>query len=515
MANSNLLLAITRIDPRNFPELKFNTKTTMVSVALAVFVGVPSVKWVYQLWRATAQFPGPKGKLLSGNLEELISDDAHKHWVAWNRKYGQIFQVWSWFQRIVFVGDPEVVAEIANKNYAKDPLVYKGFQHLSGNGLFSQMNQFLWKQQRKSLSPAFAPKMIREQHPAMQHYAQILLEKLDRAAEEDSVVDMSVEMILLTVDILGELAFGCRFDALKQSEDCEIMQLLRSILPELIKCAMFPLRGHIPILSVTRKMHQDIATLRALGERSVRDARERLEKGGRVGNYIFEILATAKKQDGSYMFSHGELVDNYVTFLVAGGDPTAHTMSFCLNELCQPTNRPILEKIRQELDMVIPNPSVLMPENDLGKLSYLTMVIKETLRMHGPGFGTIRKLAQDTNVKGTIIPKNTSLYLWNYPVHRDPRLWDEPDVFDPERFDSSNHKPIVPGSYFPFSYGPRNCMGQGLAMAEMKFVLATLLRRYEFSLAPGFTMEYRTAFTLCPGNGLMMKVRLRDSKSDA
>lgn len=164
------------------------------------------------------------------------------------------------------------------------------------------------------------------------------------------------------------------------------------------------------------------------------------------GKRIFEILARhasrkpandesqadlgrrrQRDSNGQYMFNMKELVDNYgketcatsacsptlnlaVTFLVAGGDPTAHTITFAIYEILQ--NPDVMAKLRAELDSVIPA-DCITPSIEQVKLPYLNRVIKETLRMHGPGFGTFRFCREDTEVDGVVLPANTTLALWN------------------------------------------------------------------------------------------------------
>lgn len=94
-------------------------------------------------------------------------------------------------------------------------------------------------------------------------------------------------------------------------------------------------------------------------------------------------------------------------------------------------------------------------------------------------------------------------------VHRDPTLWEDPDTFDPERWRRGDTK--VRGSYFPFSWGPRRCTGEGLAMLEMTMTLATVFRRYDLFLKTGFEMELLASFTLRPKNGLPVRVVRRTS----
>ena len=147
-------------------------------------------------FKARRQFPGPPvTSIWFGNLSETMADDIHDKWRAWHRRYGPIYQTVSitlplgskdadlgvcakWnsiFSRVVYVGDPRVVSKIANSNWPKIPTQYAGFKPLSGSALFAQMDQERWKQQRKSLAPAFQPQTVNEQYPTLQKYLVVSL----------------------------------------------------------------------------------------------------------------------------------------------------------------------------------------------------------------------------------------------------------------------------------------------------------------------------------------------------
>jgi hypothetical protein len=121
-------------------------------------------------------------------------------------------------------------------------------------------------------------------------------------------------------------------------------------------------------------------------------------------------LWTTTVSQNRYMLHRPTYTLRTVTFLVAGGDPTAHTITFCIYELLK--NPDVLKKLRAELDNAIPS-DCIMPSIEQVKLAYLNCVIKETLRMHGPGFGTFRYCSRDTEVDGVTLPANTTLALWN------------------------------------------------------------------------------------------------------
>jgi len=496
----------------SFADFLVNHGLVSLFLAVTIITCTLLVRFVMFYRAARLQFPGPPVRnFWVGNLDQTMADDVHEKWLKWNREYGQIVQTWNGpFSRLIYVGNPRAIAEILTANWPKSESQYEGFRVLDGDALFVQTNHERWRMQSKRLAPAFQPHVVQAQYPCLAKHIGNFIQHFDLAAQHNSLVELSSLNILLSLDFIGDIAFGTEFNAIAQGEECRISQLLEMILPELMKCGLFPLRGKIPVLRKTRIMNQAIAELRSMAETAIKTARQtdNVEEKGfptKPGKKIFEILAMQTESDRSYTFSPKELCDNYVAFLVAGGDPTAHTMSFFVYQVLR--HPEIHARLRAELDANVPYHGGI-PPLDQAKLPYLNMVIKETLRYSSPGFGTFRVCTKDTIAGGIKFPANTTLALWNPAVHRDPRIWEDPDKFDPERWRSG--QPKARGSYFPFSYGPRICIGQGLAMLEMTLTLAALFRRYDITLEPGFQMEYLPSFTLKPKNGLPIRLTRRE-----
>ena len=125
--------------------------------------------------------------------------------------------------------------------------------------------------------------------------SQQFVEGLDAAASSGAIVDLSTLHILLTLDFVGDVAFGTELHALRDGESCRILQIFREVLPELMKCGLFPLRAKIPVMQSTRVMHRAIGELRDMAMKAVQNARAQ-EEGEKCGEYegskrIFEILA--------------------------------------------------------------------------------------------------------------------------------------------------------------------------------------------------------------------------------
>ncbi|KAJ8119553.1 hypothetical protein ONZ43_g3518 [Nemania bipapillata] len=449
--------------------------------------------------RARLQFPGPPVKnFLIGNLDQTMANDVHEKWIQWNREYGQIFQTWNGlFSRVIYIGDPRIIAEIATSNWPKSAAQYDGFKPLDGDALFVQTNQDRWKMQSKRLAPAFQPSVIQSQYPCLAKHIGNYVKQLDAAARSNSVIDLSSLNILLSLDFIGDIAFGTSFNAINQGPDCRIAQLLEMILPELMKCGLFPLRGKIPIFEKTRIMNRAITELRDMAKDAVKDARRKdlTEDGnGKVkpDKKIFEILALQREADGNYTFNSQELCDNYVAFLVAGGDPTAHTMSFLVWQVLR--NPAIFAQLRAEIDASIPYEAEVATLEHV-KLPYLNMVLKETLRFSSPGFGTFRTCAKDTTY--TEIPDYGKTLTSSI-------------LSDGDRANPSCEDPTSPSLTVREAALRLDCLGQGLAMLEMTLTLATLFRRYDLTLVPGFELEYMPSFTLKPKNGFPIRVTRRE-----
>ncbi|KAL5513647.1 hypothetical protein ACEPAH_4046 [Sanghuangporus vaninii] len=193
------------------------------------------------------------------------------------------------------------------------------------------MDQEWWKQQRKGIASAFQPQTVNEQHPTLQKFLMKSIEEIDGAAKHGSLIDFSTFYALLTLEFVGEVAFGTELNAIRDGENCHILQIFHIVLPELMKCGFFPLRAKIPVMKNTRLMYLEIKELRELVYIAVQSARasdnETTLESSTGSKRIFEILALQCGADAGYLFSAEELVDNNVTLPVAGGDPTAHAIN--------------------------------------------------------------------------------------------------------------------------------------------------------------------------------------------
>jgi cytochrome P450 len=199
--------------------------------------------------------------------------------------------------------------------------------------------------------------------------------------------------------------------------------------------------------------------------------------------------------------------NNILTLYFAGHETTANTLTWALTYLNQ--NPAAAEKLRAEVDSVLGDR--LPTLEDLPNLRYAEMVFKETMRIEPTVATLVRFVADDVPLGSYQLKGGSTLFTPIYVVHHDPRWWDAPHEFRPERFSAENEPNIPKFAYFPFGGGPRICIGNHFAMMEGQILLAMLMQRWNLSLAPGAIVDPWRQITTAPRNGVKMTVSARQA----
>ena len=143
-------------------------------------------------------------------------------------------------------------------------------------------------------------------------------------------------------------------------------------------------------------------------------------------------------------------------------------------------------------------------------MRYTEMIAKETLRLYPPAFGVGREAVEECEIGGYRVPRKTQLFAFQWATQRYPRFFDDPDEFIPERWTPQFIEQLPKYAYFPFGGGPRLCIGNYFAMMEIILLMATIGRRFRFTLAPDANVELYPAMSLRPKNGIRVVVKERD-----
>ena len=199
--------------------------------------------------------------------------------------------------------------------------------------------------------------------------------------------------------------------------------------------------------------------------------------------------------------------DECVTVMLAGHETTANALSFALWELAR--NQPVQERLSAESRAVLGDR--LPSAEDYGRLGYAAQVFAETIRLYPPVWVTARMAVEAYDYRGLTIPKGSILLAPQIVAHRDPRFWEDPLRFDPERFTDENKALRPRFSHFPFGAGARQCIGEGLAWMEGVLILAFIATHWKISLPPNAPKELPLwpVISLRPKGGVHLRIDRR------
>jgi cytochrome P450 len=442
--------------------------------------------------RSTAIPPGPKGKLIMGVMREFNRDMFG--FVTRCRDYGDVVRTRFLYVYAYFLYNPsdiEVLLTTNAKSYRKaESLRSPFFRRLVGNGLVTSEGDF-WRRQRRLAQPAFHRQRISSYGDVMVQYAQRAIASWKPRERRDLARDMT----RLTLEIVVKTLFNSDVS----NEADHVGQILSGLVRPFASQATLkwiadnrlPTPGHRryfrAVSEIDRIVYRIIAERRASG----------YDEGD-----LLSMLLQAQDDDGSQM-TDAQLRDEVMTLFLAGHETTALALSWSWYLLA--THPQAEQKFHAELDQVLggraPNVS------DLPKLKYTEMIAKEAMRLYPPAYAIGREAIEETEIGGFSVPKRTQVFAFPWVTHRDPRYFDEPDAFKPERWESIEQLPKY--AYFPFGGGPRQCIGNYFAMMEILLLLATIGQRFRFSLDPGQTVEVLPVLSLRPKNGIKVIVEPR------
>jgi len=197
--------------------------------------------------------------------------------------------------------------------------------------------------------------------------------------------------------------------------------------------------------------------------------------------------------------------DEAVILFLAGHETTALALTYSLYLLATHPDRQ--RRLAEELDRVLGGrPPAL---GDLESLAYTENVVLEAMRLYPPAWGIAREALGPVEIGGYRFPKGAAFVMSPWVVHRDPRNFDEPEAFRPERWEGDLARRLPRFAYFPFGGGPRVCIGNRFAMMEAKLVLAGAIQRFGFEPTPETNLATFPSVTLRPRHGVRLRLSAR------
>lgn len=398
--------------------------------------------------------------------------------------------------QMYFVSDPDCIKEILVTQARK---VVKGrglerTKRMFGEGLLTSEGELHLRQRRLS-QPAFHRQRILNYGTAMVDFARRYVESL----QPGEFRRLDRDLMRLTLAIAGKTLF----DSDIERDAAEVGQALDAFMSS-FQFLMLPFLEYLEKLPLppVRRLRESVATLDRIIYQMIA---ERRQSGRDHGDLMSKLLAAQDEQGDGGGMTDRQLRDELVTQMLAGHETTANGLAWTLYLLSQ---YPACEaRLHAELDAVLggraPTPA------DLPRLNYTEKVFAESLRLYPPAWVIARRVVEPLQLGAHTLPVNSMAVMSPWVVHHDPRLFPAPNRFDPERFTPEAKAARHRFAYFPFSAGPRNCIGEGFAWAEGVLVLATLTQRWKFRLAAGQRVAPEPLITLRPKYGMRMQVHPR------
>lgn len=436
--------------------------------------------------------------LLMGDLSKLQSDGIY-FWYE-TGKIAPIVELRFGPTKLYYVTDADYMRRILqsnNRNYIKEQQTMKVLEGGGEKVLFTtDGDEWMWR--RRLMQPAFHRKQIAKFCDAIIDETSAMLGEW----EDGKTVDVDEAMKHVTMMVIGKTMFNVDM----REGSAELNHAYRTLGKYLINRIQQMIK---PPLWLPVKENRDFHAIQGTIVDALGTIIEHRRTTQEPQNDLLDMLLAAKLEDTGQTFTDQQLIFEMSQIVFAGHETTATTLTWFFYLLAD--NPQVEARVLQEIDDVLGGRTPTMA--DLGNLTYLNQVLNETLRLFPPAYVTSRQSLEAEQFDGDMIPANARVLLNIYGVQRDPRYWDQPDAFIPERFSAENRKRHHKSAFLPFLIGPRKCIGEPLSRVEMQLMAATILQTYRLELPKNAKVTPEAGFVLQPKGSLNMILRTRNEES--
>ncbi len=428
-------------------------------------------RWFYKQW------------MLAGNpayFFEMLS-----------REFGD-FVHYRGLLRFYWINDPSLIKRVLQEThdaFDKQSVIYNRFSNVFGNGLVVSEGTS-WRRQRKLIQPHLGPKAVERYFDGMVDSLTRMLNRWETARSRDKVLDVSLEMNRLTLEIAGRALFHDRFA--ERAGDIEhwsheINRYCGKPPLPIIRSFCFPSRRNIRIKRTLAEFHQFM--------QEMIDRQRRAEPSGS----LLDVLMQSKHEESGLPMSDTEIRDEMLGMILGGHETSSAALTWVWYELA---NHPqVASNLRHELDLVLQGQPIRLEH--LPQLRYTKMIIEETLRLHPPFWFENRNVKQDVILGGHPVPKGSLIVFSRYSLQRHAKYWKDPERFNPERFaPDALENPRSRYASIPYGGGPRICIGIHFATMEMILTLAMIAQRFQLQIHASDRHAMSAKLTMTPKYGL-------------
>lgn len=402
------------------------------------------------------------------------------------KQYGDVYKLGSIDRdsHTYVVSHPNDAMHVLGKNY-RNYVKGVGIERVNvllGRGLMVSEGD-LWKRQRKMIQPMFHRDVLEKFCPVMVNCSQKLCASWQNKRIAGGSINLTAEMSQATLDFMLFVLFSDDLDGLIEQYGSNPFDIVTD---ESARDLMFARKF--------RSLAKDVSSI----------VESRREQHRRPFDLVSMLIDVREKKTGQPM-ADKLLVDEVLTLVIAGHETTAAALNWTWYLISQ--HPEVEQRFHDEIDRVL---SGRTPNfEDLANLVYTRQILEEAMRLYPPGWLLTRRAISADIISAFDVAPGTDVFVSPYIIHRHPEFWDQPESFNPERFDAANRETRPPGAYLAFSIGARNCIGEAMAMYEMLVQLAVIGQQLQLEYVPGPELELDAKVNLRPKHHLHMLVKER------
>mgnify|MGYP001032879336 CR=1 FL=1 len=426
---------------------------------------------------------------------DMFSSQPQRLYHAW------MAQVRMPFYRSFLVNQPDLVRRVLideAENFPKSKVLSDTLRPLLGDSIFAT-NAAQWRAQRDIINPAFKG-CPRQAFSCMREAGEAAIERLAERAD-GKPVEMEFLTSFLAADIIFRTLFSVPLPAATAGKVFQSFREYQKTQPLWSIPALLKLPKWVPRFR-SKAAGQHANTIRAFLEEMVDMRQDEIDAGTAPDDLATKLMTAVDPKTG-HRFSTVEMVDQVAIFFLAGHETSASALAWAFYLLAMDAGVQDAAAAEARVLSSPPQPS------DLSKMRFTKDVFHETLRLYPPVPMYLRDAVQPTGFRGCPVPSGSMVIVSPWHLQRHERLWDDPDLFDPYRWQTDNGKARKRDAFIPFSAGPRVCPGAGFGRIEGVLMLAMFLKAFRFETTDAVPVPV-AHLTVRSRDGIYLRVTPRD-----